>query len=160
MIANPAFQAPDRDRVQPAEETANRRKGPADVVAERPLRSQERPIPASATDLAAPLAMPADKRLSLAITAGPDAARVFRVEAPRTVIGRSDAGIVLDDVEASRSHAALEVRGNRFFLYDLKSRNGTFINSEQIGPEPVEIDNHSEFRVGTTTLMLIVTENE
>lgn len=100
--------------------------------------------------------LPANQRLSLAITEGPDAARVFRIEKPRVTIGRQNADIEIDDRESSRNHAALEVRDGHFFLEDLGSSNGTFVEGRRIEGE-VEISDKSEFRVGGTTLMLIVT---
>ena len=40
---------------------------------------------------------------------------------------------------------------------DLQSTNGTLVNGEKIEGS-VELQNHSEFQVGSSTLMLIVTE--
>jgi predicted Zn finger-like uncharacterized protein len=103
--------------------------------------------------------MPENQRLSLAITDGPDAAKVFRLEKPRVTIGRQNADILLNDREASRQHAALEVRDSRFFVQDLGSRNGTYVDGQKIDGE-FEISDKGEFRVGATTLMLIVTQME
>lgn len=100
--------------------------------------------------------LPQNQRLSLAITEGPNAAKVFRVEKPRVTIGRKDADIEIDDRESSRNHAALEVRDGHFFLEDLGSSNGTYVEGRRI-EEEIEIYDKSEFRVGGTTLMLIVT---
>jgi pSer/pThr/pTyr-binding forkhead associated (FHA) protein len=41
-------------------------------------------------------------------------------------------------------------------LRDLKSTNGTYVNEQRITAVPIE--HQSEFRVGSTTLMLIVTD--
>ncbi|MDX1582131.1 MAG: FHA domain-containing protein [Thermoanaerobaculia bacterium] len=103
--------------------------------------------------------LPESQRLSLAVTEGPEAAKVFRVEKPRVTIGRQDADIEIDDRESSRKHAALEVRDGHFFLEDLGSSNGTYVEGRRI-EEEVEIFDKSEFRVGATTLMLIVTNIE
>ncbi|HUP64428.1 MAG TPA: FHA domain-containing protein [Thermoanaerobaculia bacterium] len=115
--------------------------------------------PESSADYAAPLELPKDKRFSLAITDGADAARVFRIDRARVTLGRSGADITLNDVETSREHAAIEVRGGVVYLEDLGSTNGTFAGGSRI-TQPVEIHNHQEFIVGTTTLMLIVTALE
>lgn len=104
------------------------------------------------------LALPAGRRLSLAVLDGPDAGQVFRVEKPRITIGRSGADLTLNDTEASRVHAALEVREMLITVSDLGSTNGTLVNGDKI-TEPVELSNQSEFQVGATTLMLIVTED-
>ena len=104
-----------------------------------------------------PLVLPPGKRLSLAIIDGPDAGSVFRLEKPRVTIGRSNADLTLNDTEASRQHAAVEVHDSLFLLNDLGSTNGTMVDGRRIN-EPTELQNQSEFQVGGTTLMLIVTE--
>jgi hypothetical protein len=104
-----------------------------------------------------PLVLPPGKRLSLAIIDGPDAGSVFRLEKPRVTIGRSNADLTLNDTEASRQHAAVEVHDLVFLLNDLGSTNGTMVDGHRIS-EPTELQNQSEFQVGGTTLMLIVTE--
>jgi predicted Zn finger-like uncharacterized protein len=104
------------------------------------------------------LQLPQGKRLSLAILGGPDAGSVVRIEKPRTTIGRAGADLTLNDTEASRQHAALEVRDSLITVSDLGSTNGTLVNGEKI-EEAVELSDKSEFQVGTTTLMLIVTDD-
>ena len=102
--------------------------------------------------------MPQGKRLSLAIINGPDAGNVYRIEKPKVTIGRTGADLVLNDTEISRAHAAVEIRDTTYMLEDLKSTNGTLIEGERI-TGPTELQNHSEFQVGGSTLMLIVTED-
>jgi pSer/pThr/pTyr-binding forkhead associated (FHA) protein len=75
------------------------------------------------------------------------------------VIGRSAADLILNDTESSRNHAAIEVRDALVLLEDLGSTNGTMIDGERISG-PVELQNQMEFQVGSTTLMLIVTETD
>lgn len=103
------------------------------------------------------LSLPQGKRLSLAIIDGPDAGNVFRIEKPRVTVGRAGADLTLNDSEASRQHAAVEVRELQYTLHDLGSTNGTLIAGSRID-EATELQNHSEFQVGSTTLMLIVTD--
>jgi predicted Zn finger-like uncharacterized protein len=102
--------------------------------------------------------MPQGRRLSLAIINGADAGAVYRVEKPRILIGRSGADININDTEASRSHAAIEIRDTTYILEDLKSTNGTLIDGGKIQGQ-VELQNHSEFQIGSTTFMLIVTDD-
>lgn len=110
-------------------------------------------------DSAPEIAMPEGRRFSIAILDGEGAGQVIRMERPRVVIGRSDADIVLNDTEASRNHALLEIRGGGIWLQDLGSTNGTFLDGERL-ERSVEIFNQTEFQVGGTTLMLIVTETD
>jgi predicted Zn finger-like uncharacterized protein len=102
--------------------------------------------------------MPTGKRLSLAVINGPDAGSVYRIEKPRVTIGRTGADLALNDSEISRAHAAVEIRDTQFFVEDLKSTNGTLVEGQKI-VGPTELQNHSEFQVGGSTLMLIVTED-
>ena len=115
------------------------------------------PIPQATGPAAAALQMPQGKRLSLAIIDGPDAGNVFRIEKPRVTIGRSGADLTLNDTEASRLHAAVEVRDTTYTVADLGSTNGTLMEGERIGG-PAELTDKGEFQVGASTLMLIVTE--
>jgi predicted Zn finger-like uncharacterized protein len=102
--------------------------------------------------------MPVGKRLSLAVINGPDAGSVYRIEKPRVTIGRTGADLALNDSEISRAHAAVEIRDTMFYVEDLKSTNGTLVDGQKIAG-PTELQNHSEFQVGGSTLMLIVTED-
>lgn len=102
--------------------------------------------------------LPAGRRLSLAVLDGPDAGNVYRIEKPRVTIGRSGSDLTINDTEASRQHAAVEVRDTLYTLTDLGSTNGTMYDGQKI-QQPVEIQSHSEFVIGNTTLMFIVTED-
>ncbi len=102
------------------------------------------------------LAMPSGKRVSLAILQGGDAGHIFPIEKPVFTIGRLEADATLNDSEVSRHHAQVELKGEVILLRDLKSTNGTYVNEQRITEVPIE--HQSEFRVGSTTLMLIVTD--
>ncbi len=102
--------------------------------------------------------LPHDKKYSLAVLQGKASGQIFAITKVRTVIGRADCDVILDDPESSREHASLEVLGSRVVVSDLKSTNGTFVNGEQI--DSAELQNHSEFRIGEHVLMLIVTDRE
>jgi predicted Zn finger-like uncharacterized protein len=131
----------------------------------RPKRLEEQtaqaPVPEdeqrSTGKQSAAMALPQGKRLSLAIIDGPDSGNVFRIEKPRVTVGRSGADLTLNDSEASRQHAAVEIRETVYVLHDLGSTNGTLVGGARI-EEATELQNHSEFQVGSTTLMLIVTD--
>lgn len=157
-IINPAF------AVQPAARSAGESTGMKrdwEPRREPPKEggTSEAYVPQHSTDkLTGALQMPVGKRLSLAIIDGPDAGSVFRIEKPRVTVGRSNADLTLNDTEASRNHAAVEVRDTIYMLVDLGSTNGTMFEGQRVDGA-VELQNHSEFVVGTSTLMLIVTED-
>lgn len=102
--------------------------------------------------------LPADKRFSLAVLQGAATGQIFPVTSARTTIGRTGADINLDDPEASRQHAALEIHGETAILRDLGSTNGTWIESDRI--ERVTLSSQTEFRIGSHVLMFIVTDLE
>ena len=121
--------------------------------------TEQSPIPdRSGTGKKDALQLPQGRRLSLAILDGPDAGSVYRIEKPRVTIGRSGADLTLNDTEASRQHAAVEFHDTLCTVVDLGSTNGTLVGGEKISA-PVELSDKSEFQVGATTLMLIVTED-
>ena len=102
------------------------------------------------------LQLPKDKRFSLAVIQGPATGQIFPIAKTRTVIGRSGADINIDDPEASRQHAAIEILGDTAVLRDLGSTNGTWIDLDRV--EQQQISNQQEFRIGAHVLMFIVTE--
>jgi predicted Zn finger-like uncharacterized protein len=102
--------------------------------------------------------LPKDKRFSLAVIQGAATGQIFQITKTRTTLGRSGADINLDDAEASRQHAMLEVIGDHAILRDLGSTNGTFVDLERI--EQQVLNNHMEFRIGSHVLMFIVTDVE
>lgn len=157
-IHNPAFAKPEEkkpvgDATNPTKLDRTRTSRPAAAVQEPAPEVEERPD----TGRQQQLQLPAGRRLSLAILDGPDAGSVYRIGKPRITIGRAGSDFTLNDSEASRQHAALEIRDTAFFLSDLGSTNGTVVGGEKING-PVELSDKSEFQVGVTTLMLIVTE--
>jgi len=104
------------------------------------------------------LQLPKDKRFSLAVIQGVATGQIFPISKTRTVIGRSGADINIDDPEASRQHAALEIVADVAILRDLGSTNGTWIELDRI--EQHQLNNQQEFRIGSHVLMFIVTEVE
>ena len=54
------------------------------------------------------------------------------ITAARTIFGRDDGDIRLDDPSVSSRHFQLDVVGNEFFVKDLGSRNGTRLNGHDV----------------------------
>ena len=122
-----------------------------------PIAAAVAQVPAAAKS-APGLQMPVGKRLSLAIIDGPDSGSVFRIEKPRVTIGRSGNDLNINDTEASRQHAAVEVRDTVYTVNDLGSTNGTLMDGAKIS-EPTELADKGEFQIGSSTIMLIVTDD-
>ena len=99
--------------------------------------------------------LPTGKAIALSVIAGPARGLVYPVEKPRIVLGRADADIVINDKEISRWHCAIEIKGDVIRLRDLESTNGTFFADERV--RVAELKHMSEFRIGTSVLLLSVT---
>jgi hypothetical protein len=154
-IENPAFAAKPETY---AGDTTSTRREETQTRAPKPQETTaQSPLPERDTGPVQTPQLPRGRRLSLAIIAGADAGTVYRIEKPRVTIGRSGADLTINDGEASRQHAAIEVRDQIVLLEDLKSTNGTVVDGVKL-TGPVEIQDKSEFQIGGTTLMLIVTE--
>lgn len=175
-VMNPFFQPKKQPDIDPLEEThssSHRKKAsaPKPALVTQPMSDEEMQGPRTASvnresimaDAEAGehdeyLKMPESRRFSLAVIQGFNAGEIFPITKPKMMIGRSDADIIVKDLEASRQHARLDVMGDRVILRDLSSTNGTFVNEQRI--TTMTLENQQEFRIGTTILMLIITDVE
>lgn len=59
----------------------------------------------------------------------------------RFLIGRgTDCDLIMDQPYVSPEHCLITFRGNRFFVRDLGSKNGTYVNGERIRQDHAEVD--------------------
>jgi predicted component of type VI protein secretion system len=71
-----------------------------------------------------------------------------------TLIGRgTDCDYILDDTQASRSHALIEKGEDGYTLTDQDSSNGTFVDEERLFG-PVLLSEGDTIRIGQTTFIL------
>jgi hypothetical protein len=77
-------------------------------------------------------AAPAQPRARL-LLATPGGTHVIPLESTQLTIGRGlNNDVILEDTRVSRHHAQLRYRARRFWIADIGSTNGTFVNDEQI----------------------------
>lgn len=80
-----------------------------------------------------PVAAGAGPQGELTIESGPDAGHSHRASDHALRLGRSpDNDVILRDPATSGHHARLERRDDQFWIVDLGSTNGTFVNGEAI----------------------------
>lgn len=103
------------------------------------------------------LAAPRIPTISLTPLSGaPDGLQTF--SAPEVVIGRSSASEfpITNDTVSSR-HARLSYHHNQWWLEDLNSTNGTYLNGEPVST-PTVIVAGDELRVGQVSLLIAIQE--
>lgn len=90
----------------------------------------------------------------LVVTEGPLTGRTIDLGGQPLLIGRAqDAGLVLEDDYASGRHARLFPQGSRWFLEDLGSTNGTFVQGNQL-TRTMPLDLGTSVRIGKTVMEL------
>jgi len=72
----------------------------------------------------------------------------------QTVVGREGTDLVLDDAKISSRHCQIDVMGREFYVRDLDSLNGTYLNGHKIRSS--QILPGDSLRVGKTTLVFCV----
>jgi pSer/pThr/pTyr-binding forkhead associated (FHA) protein len=88
----------------------------------------------------------------LLVKRGPNAGSTFLLEQELTTAGRStDSDVFLDDITVSRKHAEFTRKAGAFFVRDVGSLNGTYVNGEQV--EETKLASHDEVQIGKFKLV-------
>jgi len=91
-------------------------------------------------------------RAYLVVLAGASVGEMYKVDCDKTVIGRGQkAQVRLLDDGISREHAQVVIEGNRIYLEDLGSTNGTFCNGLKVDRR--ELADGDKILVGSTTIL-------
>jgi len=102
-----------------------------------------------------PAGVAAGPQGELMIESGPDAGHTHRANEKALRLGRSpDNDIILRDPATSGHHARLERRGEAFWVVDLGSTNGTFVNGESV--QEKQLDDGDRLTVGQNSLHFAV----
>ena len=85
---------------------------------------------------------------------GPDAGRKHSLEGNTTVLGRqADCTICLPAKAVSRQHAQIVQTDGAYFLEDLDSSNGTYLNGQRVRSQAA-LRNGDEIQVGTCRFLV------
>ncbi len=68
-------------------------------------------------------------------------------------IGRSpDTDLCIDDEKASRTHTGIRFQNGHYYVQDLKSKNGTFVNGKQIDSS-TRLHLNDQIRIGSVIFL-------
>jgi two-component system cell cycle response regulator len=85
-----------------------------------------------------PTGVPINRQPMLVVLHGPLLGRTFAIEQSALTIGRSgQCDIQIEDDNVSRKHAEIDIRDGQVWLKDLKSTNGSFVNSKRVTEIPL-----------------------
>lgn len=89
--------------------------------------------------------------LILKVIQGPDRGKRFELPAwEPQLIGRSSEALRISDQTCSRRHAELTPDKGQWYVRDLGSTNGTYVNGRRLGSEPVLLRLGDQIRAGST----------
>jgi len=72
----------------------------------------------------------------------------------RTIMGRKYGDILIRDLQASGTHAAIEIRKDGIYLIDLQSSNGTFYQGRKV--RQIKVEPEAEMQIGFTRFKIIL----
>jgi serine phosphatase RsbU (regulator of sigma subunit)/pSer/pThr/pTyr-binding forkhead associated (FHA) protein len=82
----------------------------------------------------------------------------FNLQKEPVIIGRHpDCDVHIDDGSVSRHHAQVTFEGGNYFVQDLNSRNGTFLNDQPIH-QPTRLYDQAEIRICDVTLVFLISD--
>jgi two-component system, NtrC family, sensor kinase len=96
----------------------------------------------------------------LHVLQGPDRGKQYQLPTHEPqLIGRSSEALPITDHTMSRRHAELTPDDGRWFIGDLKSANGTFVNGERINGR-VQLAAGDQIRCGSTLMVFALKQEE
>jgi signal transduction histidine kinase len=100
--------------------------------------------------------------LVLHVLQGPDRGKKFELPSHEPqLIGRSSEALPITDTTVSRRHAELTPDDGKWYLRDLDSANGTFLNGRKLSAaERVQLSAGDQFRCGSTLMSFAITPDD
>jgi hypothetical protein len=93
----------------------------------------------------------------LVVVRGPNNGARFLLDRDVVTVGRHpDSDIFLDDITVSRRHAEFRREGERFWVHDVGSLNGTYVNGSRVDDQVLHLGD--EVQVGKFKLVAFLAE--
>ena len=82
----------------------------------------------------------------------------LKIDQNEIIIGRDESSdIQIDNIAVSREHATIIKGPNYYFIEDMHSKNGTFVNGKKINKKFLKVDD--EILIGKHSLKIILEED-
>ncbi len=99
----------------------------------------------------------ASEKPILVITEGEQAGQRWTIEGEMFTVGRGgECDLILPERQVSRVHIRIHFDGEQYFLEDLDSKNGTWLNDEQIKADTVALHDGDDISVAGAVRMTFV----
>ena len=85
----------------------------------------------------------------------PEGTREFVVDAERTTFGRGDADHRIEDQGLSRINSTIYRDGDRVWIVDENSTNGTYINGQACSPAGTPLRSGDVIKIGNNTSLTV-----
>jgi hypothetical protein len=80
----------------------------------------------------------------------------YPLDADRVVIGRgAECDIAIDDLYLSTKHTQLWFEDDEWYIADMGSKNGTYVNGTRMDKEPLILDSGDKIRLGQVEFMIV-----
>ena len=129
---------------------------PASALLGVPVRAQDALLRAETVIRMSALSLPDNRTITISVVSGSLDGLSHEVTKARTSIGRKGGGadMEIDDPQVSPLHCVVGVTHEMIRLCDLDSATGTYVNDERV--QVTELEHLSEFRIGSTWLVLTI----
>jgi len=86
----------------------------------------------------------------------PEGSQEIKIEGQKTTFGRgSEAEFRFEDNGLSRTHASIYRDGDRVWITDENSSNGTFVNGQSVAPAGTPLKNGDSIKIGNNTVLSV-----
>jgi pSer/pThr/pTyr-binding forkhead associated (FHA) protein len=92
----------------------------------------------------------------LLVKHGPNAGSTFLIEDVKTAGRNPESDVFLDDITVSRKHAEFRRQPDGWYIHDLGSLNGTYVNRERV--ESTKLATRDEVQIGKFRLVFFAGE--